>query len=110
MQEELRKQLALIILQTETGEFEKQSRLRDNIINAMLNYEGEAKALYASTQEEKWEIGKEVIVTKSLHGHEFHEGEKVKIVKYDEIDIVPWLCTNGTRSWWLNEDEGYICK
>jgi len=56
-----------------------------------------------------WAIGEKVVVTHCIHGHEFDDNVKVEIVDHEPSQTTSWLCSDGNCSWWLSEEEGYVC-
>ena len=56
-----------------------------------------------------WHIGQRVVVTHCIYGHEFNEGTTVEIVDHEPSQTTSWLCSDGQCSWWLSEEEGYVC-
>jgi hypothetical protein len=56
-----------------------------------------------------WHIGEKVVVTHCIYGHEFDNGTTVEIVDHEPSQTTSWLCSDGNYSWWLSEEEGYVC-
>ena len=53
-------------------------------------------------------IGQMIKVTSCIHGHEFELNDIVAIIDYEPSQTTQWLCSNGKRKWWLNEDEAIV--
>lgn len=54
---------------------------------------------------EHFDIGKRVKINSCIHGHDFDIGQIVEIVDYEPSQTTSWLCTDGTNSWWIGEQE-----
>lgn len=57
----------------------------------------------------RFELGKRVKIDRCIYGHNFEIGQTVEIVDHEASQTTSWLCTDGTNSWWLSEEEGNVC-
>jgi hypothetical protein len=56
-----------------------------------------------------FELGKRVKIDRCIYGHNFEIGQTVEIIDHEKSQKTDWLCTDGTNSWWISEDEGNVC-
>jgi|AntDeeMinimDraft_6_1070357.scaffolds.fasta_scaffold11799_3 hypothetical protein len=64
-----------------------------------------SKQLPLSDMNESLTVGKKVVVTDCIYGHEFEIGQEVEIIYNDVTQKTNYLCDNGKSSWWLSSEE-----
>ncbi len=77
--------------------------------NDLLDTKAVNEALHMHVVSTRFELGKIVKIDRCIYGHNFEIGQTVEIVDHEASQTTSWLCTDGTNSWWLSEDEGNVC-
>lgn len=69
--------------------------------------EAKVKKLTIPVVSKSFAVGVEVEITDCIKGHEYHIGEKVKLVEFDDN---MWIARNKKGvEWYINEDEANVC-
>ena len=87
----------------------KRLEILQKVANKELTLEQADERLLSLFIKRSWEIGKKIVVIDCIYGHEFEENAVVEVVEHEPSYMAKWLCTDGNYSWWLSEEEGYVC-
>lgn len=55
-------------------------------------------------------VGKIVEVKDCIYGHQFNNGELLRIIRHDNSSAARWLCSNTRSEYWLSEREANVCQ